>query len=85
MAPTLELAAKWLREEKKIHIEPYVTSIPSIHTFYCKVYLNYKAEKGPSISYTVNNGHGVYNFGDYEKALSAGINKAIEMLTDKEE
>lgn len=68
-APTLELAAKWLREEKNILIEitrvfgKYAGRIMELHT---------SGERNPHIQFQ--------DYSSYEEALSVGIDKAIEML-----
>ncbi len=67
-APTLELVAKWLREEKEIFICPHKAT--KVSKAVCTIY------------YPVNtNIHTEYEiFDDYDEALSWGIDKAIEIL-----
>lgn len=71
-APFLELVAKWLREEKSIEILPQPYS--------------YNHLKERTSSYTLNmwfdDNFVEYweTYNSYEEALSAGIDKAIEML-----
>lgn len=73
-APTLELVAKWLRETKNIHIACFPYKIDSDEETILDGYhfdiLNVKSNifiQG-------------YNCFQYEQALSAGIDKAIEIL-----
>lgn len=72
MAPTLELAAKWLRDKKDLWIN------------ICKP--NQDSSKWSSsvngINYYLWKPCSEYN--SYEKALSAGINKAIKILKKNE-
>lgn len=74
--PSLELVAKWLREEKDFHINVrylFMTSFlnnESKYTFY------YGTTELGKILYA-------QNFNSYEKALSAGIDTAIEILKTK--
>lgn len=72
--PTLDLAAKWLREEKNVYIVilPMVSDI--IHSDLSKAdFFEYRV---------VYNGSEVYvgEADNYEKALSDAINDAIHML-----
>ena len=67
-APRLDQAQKWLREEKRIHVEP------------CFVY------DTRFDLYIKSQAHSVFKreeqcFDTYELALSAGIDKALELLT----
>lgn len=65
--PTLELVAKWLREEKGLWIEISKGGYEkSAHCF-----LN---------DYIYENETSIKEFDSYEEALSAGIDKAIEIL-----
>lgn len=79
-APTLELAAKWLRNEKNCHIVPELKfqfdefgNIKHICYIYKLYFYNIETLSGlitgSDYEYTTN-----------EEALSAGINKAIEIL-----
>ena len=72
-APTLELVAKWLREEKQIYLHIrrlFATSIIKHKDCYC---FYYSTKDYDETSY-------VSEFDSYEQALSAGIDKAIEIL-----
>lgn len=74
-APTLELAAKWFREEKEIIF------CPTIVMFYDEVqYSINEIYNGTGRCIGVC-GHKLYN--TYEQALSAGVDKAIEILKNK--
>lgn len=69
VAPSLELVAKWLREEKNIHI--------------CPIYYSSKTYKTEWYSCEVNQ-HQINNdeeYSTYEEALIAGIDIAIKELT----
>lgn len=69
-APRLDQAAAWLREEKRIHVEPYFVYETSFDLYVkSQAYSVFKREE--------------QCFDSYESALSAGIDKALELLTDK--
>lgn len=70
-APTLELAAKWLREEKKIYIDVTWGNMQG-NIIWCASLNN--LGKGSSVLGDIK------HVDSYEEALSAGIDKAIEML-----
>lgn len=88
-APTLALAQKWLREVKKISVEARVDNSPNAY------FNDMEAIYFPTIiilSGCKINGkywnENLYNsepkwFDAYELALSAGIDTALELLTDK--
>lgn len=71
-APTLAQAQKWLREEKKITILIDILSNKK-KQFYWKLYDNNLHFNGASNA----------NYNSYEQALSAGIDKAIELLKEE--
>jgi len=71
-APTLSLAQKWLREEKDLFIDIYLIR-DTIHLY---SYLIYKLIGSSS---TIGEGQGT-DYATYEDALSAGIDKCIELL-----
>ena len=76
VCPTLELAAKWLREYKNIYLyinRLFSTSIIKHKDCYC---FYYSTKHYDETLY-------VHEFDSYEQALSAGINKAIEILKSK--
>ena len=79
-APRLDQAQKWLREGKGIMIEPFA-SIPDKMWAY-RLY-HTKGEKFGMTLVIPNKSIVVYEFNSYELALSAGIDKALELLTDK--
>lgn len=73
-APTLELAAKWLREDKDfpMYCEFCGYNIDNVQQWSCYV---------PKCSmYVPNVATGLDTFDSYEEALSAGIDKAIEII-----
>lgn len=74
-APTLELVAKWLREEKDIYIEPCII----VHEYLLKVLIKeYNSYEEEFEVCRIQDKLIYYN--TYEEALSAGIDKAIEIL-----
>lgn len=85
MAPTLELAAKWLREEKNILIEPRTKSFSTNGFFKCFV-LNCSKDCTKCAEYQIywtDFGGDNVCFPNWETALSAGIDKAIKILKSK--
>lgn len=90
-APTLELAAKWLRDEKDICVvvTEYTGGDRDIsRTYRVDIHYNVTNEYGTFreteyIDYKNQNSKDMDNweyFTKYEEALSAGIDKAIEIL-----
>lgn len=85
--PSLELVAKWLRLKKFIDISIKTdshgnTNIPRL---YCTEIINANKMVGPNserFTLRVTNIGGCKSYDDYEQALSAGIDKAIEILTN---
>lgn len=78
-APTLELTAKWLREEMNFHIMIGTYDgrlVGYSETSYMYVLYHIKPIK------CLKSNNVVYN--TYEEALSAGIDKAIEILEKRE-
>lgn len=73
-APVLEIVNRWLMAEKEIclSVQPTGTGKYACHVFSLKDGLEY--------AYCV---HIIYK-DDYEESLSRGIDKAIEMLRDKQ-
>ena len=67
-APTLAQTQKWLREVKKITI--LIDILSNKKQFYWKLYDNDLHFNGASNT----------NYNTYEQALSAGIDKALELL-----
>lgn len=76
-APTLSLAQKWLREKHKIYIEIFASISEKTWSFNL-CHIN-DMKFGMSILQN-NKSLKTYGFGTYEKALSAGITKAIELI-----
>lgn len=85
-APTLELVAKWLRDEHKmiIVVGPQYTTTPEDNGFLYTKYFNNdyvwyidKLETHVGICARADK-----TYGYYDDALSAGIDKAIEILKE---
>ena len=73
--PSLEVAAKWLRDEKQMYID-VTFGYKQNNVVWCATLSN--------ISHTGNSTLAdVYFYSTYEQALSAGIDKAIEILKSK--
>ena len=71
-APTLSHAQKWLRENHCLSVEPICNMVRQWNVNVCEI---------------DNFGTAVYskmNLDTYELALSAGIDAALELLTDKQ-
>ena len=71
-------AQKWLREEKKIHIEPYFISIFNRQPQFKWIITN---EKQPYFIHNSIDSKDKYN--SYEEALSEGIKEAAKILKEK--
>ena len=70
-APRLDQAQKWLREKHNLSVEPICNMVRQWNVNVCEI---------------DNFGTAVYskmNLDSYELALSAGIDAALELLTDK--
>lgn len=78
-APSLELAAKWLREEKNFFMSIEFCAIAEETPKYVN-FLDYIKDKKVLFSNYAHNDKDDY-WDSYEEALSAGIDKAIEILT----
>lgn len=77
-APTLEVAQRWLREVKGIHL--YVTTILWEHNFVVTVVVD------ESTWGQVNNSNGAAKkFNTYEEAQETGIKKALEIILEEGE
>ena len=70
-APALHIAQKWLREVKGIHVEP--------HFQYGTIFKVVIQSETKYLYKTLDKGYDTY-----ELALSAGIDVALELLTDKD-
>ena len=77
-APTLEVAQRWLREVKGIHL--YVRPILDEHKYVVTVVVD-------DLTWgQVNDNNGTSKrFNTYEEAQEAGIKKALEIILDKGE
>lgn len=73
LAPTLELVAKWLREEKSLFTEITLDLGGGYNVQYCQL---------PWTNTLFDNSLGTFD--SYEEALSAGIDKAIKILKENE-
>ena len=78
-APSLELVAKWLREEKNLFIFPDIYDTHS-DTFIVVIRKKFGGKFKESIFLDE---YDEVTFPDYDLALSAGIDKAIEILEKK--
>lgn len=67
-APTLWQAQKWLREEKKLSVEPYANIVVNFNYSIADL-TSFANKKGGGIAYD-----------SYEAALSAGIDAALELI-----
>lgn len=78
-APSLELAAKWLREEKDIIIQPCSVDIDDyLLKLLVREYDSYDE------CYTLSNKmYELVHYNSWEEALSAGIDKAIKLLKEE--
>ena len=80
LAPTLDVAQRWLREVKNVWIEVLLVNATDPH---------YRVDLVNSSKY--NNSYGIIHYADYkvyevpEEAQEAGIKKALEMILDKGE
>lgn len=82
VAPALEIVAKWLRDEKNILIEPCTKAFSTNGFFKCFV-LNCSKDCTKCAEYQIywtDFGGDNVCFPNWETALSAGIDKAIEIL-----
>ena len=76
-APTLSQAAKWLREVKGISVEPF--SVVTRKKWAYHLCHSIGEDFGITIHIDKKDLKG-YGFNTYEKALSAGIDKTLELL-----
>lgn len=72
-APTLWQAARWLRDEKKLSVEPYANTIADFNYSIADLE-SFADKKGGGIGYN-----------SYESALSAGIDAALKLIINKTE
>ena len=80
-APALSLAQKWLREVKKIDVLVFNNACG----YGWEISKADPQSRGTMIAFFDNNGEDEPSgmWWTYEKALSAGIDKALDLLTDK--
>lgn len=71
-APMLWQAAKWLREEKRLYI---LVDFSYVGTWFYKVF--------PIVGCCIS--RCLFSYPTYEEALSAGIDAALELITNKTE
>lgn len=71
-APTLSHAAQWLREVKGLHVEVCKPCISSGWTMLVKILMKEGLAYFEGVQHT---------FSDHDSAYSAGIDKALELLT----
>lgn len=79
-APTLSQTQKWLREVKEISVEPFSSVVGKEWAY--QLYHSTKDKFGLSIVVDKKNVK-KYGFNNYEKALSAGIEKALKLLKEQ--
>ena len=83
-APTLEIAQKWLREDKKldisIHYDPTIKSQPYAYFIYD---VEEKFDDIFGIISPVTHSYSDGYFYTYEEAQEAGIKKALEIILEK--
>ena len=80
-AQTLEVAQRWLRENKDFDIN-VLTDFDSVKRLY---YVRYVVKDGHYKTYYISNNQSYVYFKTYEEAQEAGINKALEMILEKGE
>lgn len=84
LAPTLDVAQRWLREEKNINIEVKILSITSGQLmWYAKIY--YLQKHNGIYDQVEFIQHTEISYDSYEQALEAGIKKALEVILEKGE
>lgn len=79
-APSLDLVTRWLREEKNIWVNVWADSEDNEHNKFNTVFYE-QVCYGKDNKITSNKGTFVHL--TYEEALSAGIDKALEILKKK--
>ena len=92
LAPTLDVAQRWLREVKNCYVNVYV-DCDSVEVFYTASYLfhngdNYNASyiwEDTGMNNDVKHRRFRRFFDNYEEALEAGIKKALEIILEKVE
>ena len=77
--PTLDIAQRWLRENKDFDIN-VLTDFDSVKKLY---YVRYVVKDGHYKTYYISNNRSYVYFNTYEEAQEAGIKKALEMILKK--
>ena len=80
-ATTLDVAQKWLRENKDFDIN-VLTDFDSVKRLY---YVRYVVKDGHYKTYYISNNRSYVYFNTYEEAQETGIKKALEMILEKGE
>ena len=75
VCPSLEVVAKWLRDEKQMYID-VTFGYKQNNVVWCATLSNISHIGNSTLA-------NVYFYNTYEQALSAGIDKAIEILKSK--
>ena len=78
-APTLEVAQRWLREVKRVDINILVESISNHKQYLVSIWFNI-SDKSAYDNAVLDNRYNIY-----EKAQEEGIQKALEIILEKEE
>ena len=80
-APTLDVAQRWLRENKDFDIN-VLTDFDSVKRLY---YVRYVVKDGHYKTYYISNNRSYVYFNTYEEAQESGIKKALEIILEKGE
>ena len=78
-APTLDVAQRWLRENKDFDIN-ILTDFDSVKRLY---YVRYIVKDGHYKTYYITNNQSYVYFNTYEEAQEAGVKKALELILEK--
>ena len=79
--PTLEVAQKWLRENKDFDIN-VLTDFDSVKRLY---YVRYVVKDGHYKTYYISNNRSYVYFNTYEEAQETGIKKVLKIILEKGE
>lgn len=79
LAPTLEVAQRWLREVKDVDVN-ILTDFDSVKRLY---YVRYIVKDGHYKTYYITNNQSYVYFNTYEEAQEAGIQKCLTILLEK--
>ena len=80
-APTLDVAQRWLRENKDFDIN-VLTDFDSVKRLY---YVRYVVKDGHYKTYYISNNRSYVYFNTYEEAQESAIKKVLEMILEKGE